>query len=202
MSQSHCLVRCHKDVTSHTSFSLWRHKKNPSLYDETKQYSCTNPFAQRDALGWLAHGRLPGALFSPLHLQPTGEQVPPGHVPSALLHPGLLCVREPTCKLLTMGADPSRTEEVGLSSHVHKTLADQAITVTVYPTPPPPRFRGHLPAPEDGHYIANNLIVSVHSQVGGLGSLGYWAQSAFLQPRVGRHSKTKTRYRTLLTTTT
>ena len=186
------------------SLSLWRHKKKSSLYDETKQHSCTNPFGQRDALGRRAHGRLPGAQFSPLHLQPTGEQVPPGHVPSALLHPGLLCVREPTGKLLTTGADPGigREEDVGLSSHVHNTLADQAITVTLYPTSPPPRFRGHLPAPEDGHYIANNLIVSVHSQVGGLGSLGYWAQSAFLQPRVGRHSKTKTRYKTLLTTTT
>lgn len=41
-----------------------------------------------------------------------------------------------------------------------------------------------LPAPEDRHYIADDLVLFIHSQVSWLGSLGYRAQSALVQPRV------------------
>lgn len=41
-----------------------------------------------------------------------------------------------------------------------------------------------LPAPEDRHYIADDLVLSIHSQVSWLGPLWYRAQSARLQPRM------------------
>ena len=41
-----------------------------------------------------------------------------------------------------------------------------------------------IPAPEDRHYVADDVVLPVHRQMCGLGSLGQLA--ALLQPRVGR----------------
>lgn len=42
-----------------------------------------------------------------------------------------------------------------------------------------------LPAPEDGHYIADDLVLLVHGQVGGLGPLGQRTQAALIQSTEG-----------------
>ena len=41
-----------------------------------------------------------------------------------------------------------------------------------------------IPAPEDRHYVADDVVFPVHRKMCGLGSLGQLA--ALLQPRVGR----------------
>lgn len=129
--------------------------------------SPTDPFVQRDAFSGLAHGLLPGDQLWPPRLQAADE-----HVAARAPRPPFLRVQIPCIKLVTGGPWGAR--------HTSKSIQHSALHTAKH----------WLPAPEERDYIANDLVLFVHSQVRWLGSLWRRAQSAHLQPRMRRKTGT------------
>lgn len=131
----------------------------------------TDPFVQRDALSRLAHGLLPGDQLWP-RLQAAGEHVTARCVRSRASRAPILRVQTSCGKLVTGGSWGAR-HTLKWSQHWEFDTAQR-----------------WLPAPEERHYIADDLVLFVHSQVSWLGSLWRRAESVHLQPRVRRKTGT------------
>lgn len=151
------------------------------------EFPPTDPFVQGDAFGRLAHGLPPGDQLWPLHLQPAGEQIPASHVRSRVPPPRFLCIRK-SCSVVLTRNSQSRArggrEEQGMSLAKKDTTYVWGFQIYT--------VKRELPAPEDRHYIADDLVLFIHSQVSWLGSLWYGAQCARLQPRMWWHFKAGT----------
>lgn len=134
--------------------------------------SPTDPLVQRDAFSGVAHGLLPGDQLWPLRLQAAGEHVTARCVRSRASRAPFLRVQISCGKLGTGGPWGVR--------HTLKWIQHLEFHTA----------KRWLPAPEERHYIADDLVLFVHSQVSWLDSLWCRAQSAHLQPRMRRKTGT------------
>lgn len=136
--------------------------------------SPTDPFVQRDVFSGPAHGLLPGDQLWPLRLRAAGEHAAVRRVRSTAPRARFLRVQISRSKLMAGGAVPWGAR------HNLKWIQHLGIHTA----------KRWLPAPEERHYIADDLVLFVHSQISWLDSLWRRAESAHLQPRMRRQSGT------------
>lgn len=134
--------------------------------------SPTDPFVQRDAFSRVAHGLLPGDQLWPLRLQAAGEHIIARCVGSRASRAPFLHVQISWGKLVA-GASWGARHTLKWILHLEFQTAKR-----------------WLPAPEERHDIADDLVLFVHSQVSWLDCLWRRAQPAHLQPRMRRKAGT------------